>query len=74
MALYIVVNEDDQIIIWDCCWLVEADNAKEAVRKAYYEGGNQLYGNSHKSAAKETGILKRNLSATRVEVVEGHRD
>lgn len=66
MAFYLVENEDAPINNWGCYWIVEADNAKEAIHKAYCEG-NQFYGNSLKSAARETGILKRKLSATRVD-------
>lgn len=66
MSIYLVENDDAWINNWGCYWLVEASNAKEAIHKAYAEG-NQFYGDTLRSAAMETGIFKRKLTATRVD-------
>lgn len=71
MAFYLVENDDACINNWGSYWIVEADNAKEAIHRAYVDG-NELYAIGYGQkvlarGAKETGIFKRKLTAYRID-------
>lgn len=72
MALYLVENEEALINSWGCYWIVKADNVKEAIDYVYrYENLHDLdipvMLSTVRKAAKETGIMKRKLSAVKID-------
>lgn len=80
MAIYLVINEEASINNWGCYWLVNARSSKEAVDRVYCEENGLVIGDGgflaagHTTdrkylarAARETGILKRKLTATKVD-------
>ena len=75
MAVYLVENEDAPINSWGCYWLVKADSAKEAIDNVYFEENYYYVDNCDNRrpsnvdlarAARETGIMKRKLTATKI--------
>lgn len=72
MALYLVENEEAVINKWGCYWIVKADNAKEAIDYVYryenlYDSDSPVTLSAIRKAAKETGIMKRKLSAVKID-------
>lgn len=57
--LYLVENDDAFINNWGCYWLVEANNAKQAVTIVYEDEALNM-------PPKVSGIYKKNLHAYKV--------
>lgn len=80
MAIYLVENEEANINNWGCYWLVKASSKKEAVDRVYCEENGFVIGEGGllaagyttdrkyiAKAARYSGILKRKLSAVKVD-------
>ena len=80
MAIYLVENEDAPINNFCCYWLVRANTAKEAVDRVYLEENREradqdaiwsedpvVIKRAIAAAARWSGILKRKLTAVKVD-------
>ena len=80
MTLYLVENADFPINNYDNWWLVKARTAKEAVDRVYFAANQDLVDRdvmwsgdpvaikrAIAAAARESGIVKRKLAATKID-------